>query len=115
MTDPLRLTEILTTSSAVANYLGAREVGLGHVLSAIAILRGSMTLDDLGRPQSPMLSRATGAGSGAEGSLKLLVQRWLGVLGGDATRALDDEQMAAFEAELQALRNESGDQREPAK
>ena len=103
MGNALRLTEILTTSSAVANFLGAREVSADHVLSAIGILRGEKNLDDLGRPQSPMLSRATGAGSGAEEAVKELAQRWFARLGGDVLAELDEGLLSEFEGELRTI------------
>ena len=103
MTERLRLTEILTTSSAVANYVGAPSVAAGHVLSAIGILQGTVSLDDLGRPQSPMLSRVTGAGRGAEAAVREIAQRWFAELGGGPWAEMDEEQLAEFEAELRAL------------
>ena len=103
MGEGLRLTEILTTSSAVANFLGAREVSASHVLAAIGILQGTKTLDDLGRPQSPLLTRATGAGSGAEEAVKALAQRWFARLGGDVTAEMDEVALTEFEDELRRI------------
>ena len=103
MSDGFRLTEILTTSSAVANYLGARTVEARHVLSAIGIVRGTLTLDDLGRPQSPMVSRVTGAGTEVEGGVKALAKDWFDKLGNDPMAELDPEQLEAFAAELERL------------
>lgn len=100
MPDALRLTEILTTSTAVANYLGSRTVEAGHVASAVAILRGEKTIDDLGRPQSPLLSRVTGAGSGVAEAVREIAQRWFAVFEGDVLREFTDEQLAQFLAEL---------------
>lgn len=103
MSERLRLTEILTTSSAVANYLGVPEVSVSHVRQALSLLKGETTLDDLGRPQSPLLARVTGAGKGAEPALRALAQRWFARLGGDAAAEFDEAQLAEFEAELTAL------------
>lgn len=102
MAERLRLAEILTTSSAVANYLGARDVSATHVLAAIDILLGSKTLDDLGRPLSPLVSRAAGAGSGAAEDVKELARRWLAELEGDIQRELTDTQLGRLRAELEA-------------
>lgn len=104
--EPLRLTEILTTSSAVANYLGQPEVTAGHMLSAIAVLRGEMTMESLGRPVSPLVSRIQGGG-GAEPRVRELAQRWFARLGGDVGAALDDVQLASFLEELYGLTSET--------
>ena len=103
MTERLRLTEILTTSSAVANYLGVPEVRPQDVLLALEILRGEKSLDDLGRPQSPMISRLTKAGGGAEPAVRELAQRWFAELGGDLAGEFDEAQLQRFEAELRSL------------
>ena len=103
MPESLRLTEILTTSTAVANYLGSRSVEAGHVLSAIAMLQGTMTLDDLGRPQSPLLSRVTGAGSGVAEPVRDLAQRWFAAMDGDVLREFSEAELTAFEHELRQL------------
>ena len=100
--EPLRLTEILTTSSAVANYLGEPDVTAGHVLSAIAILRGELTMERLGRPVSPLVPRAPGGG-GADPRVRELAQRWFARLGGDVGAALDDVQLASLVKELNEL------------
>jgi hypothetical protein len=100
--EPLRLTEILTTSSAVANYLGQPDVTAGHMLSAIAILRGETTIESLGRPVSPLIPRARG-GAGAHPRVRELAQRWFARLGGDAGAVLDEGQLASLIEELNAI------------
>ena len=102
MTEGLRLTEALTTSSAVATYLGAHSVTAEHVLTAIGILRGTVPLDDLGRPQSPMLSRATGAGREVDALVREIAQRWFSKLGSDPFAEMDAEQVSELEADLRA-------------
>ena len=74
-----------------------------HVLLAVEILLGAKTLDDLGRPQSPMISRVTGAGSGATADVRELAQRWYSRLASDPMGDLDDELLANFVAEAKAL------------
>ncbi len=107
MSERLRLSDILTTASAVANFVGAHDVGASHLLSAIELLQGSKTLDDLGRPLSPLVSRMTGAGSGATDSVKELAQRWFALQNGDVRYELTEQQLATFRAEVEALvRNE---------
>jgi len=101
--EALRLTDILTTGTAVANFTGERDVRAEHLLDAIAILLGEKTLDDLGRPVSPMLSRATGAGSGATEGVRSLAQRWFARQDGDVTRELPDDGLAELRAELERL------------
>ena len=104
--EPLRLTEILTTSSAVANYLGQPDVTAGHMLSAIAILRGEMTMESLGRPVSPLVPRVPGGG-GADPRVRELAQRWFAKLGGEVGAALDDVQLASLVEELDGITNET--------
>ncbi len=103
MTDALRLTEILTTSSAIANYLGVPVVDASHLLKAIEVLEGNVTLDDLGRPLSPMLSRLTRAGNGVAPEVQQLAQRWFAELGGDPLAEFDEESLKAFIEEARAL------------
>lgn len=105
--EPLRFADILTTAAAVANYLGEPTVGASHLLDAIAILRNEKTLDDLGRPVSPLLRRATGSGGDADPAVRDLAQRWFAALGASVDAELDDHQLAALNAELQALRGAS--------
>ena len=37
--EPLRFADILTTASAVANYLGVAEVSAAHLVESVALLR----------------------------------------------------------------------------
>lgn len=103
MGEGLRLTDILTTATAAANFLGARDVDASHLLVAIDLLQGTKTLDDLGRPISPLVSRMTGAGSGAIPEVKALAQRWFARQGGEVTHELSEEELAEFRAEAGAL------------
>lgn len=103
MDDGLRLSDILTTASAVANFVGARDVDAGHLLTAIDLLQGTKTLDDLGRPLSPFLSRMVGAGSGATDAVKELAQRWFARQGGDVMYELSPGDLAEFRAEAASL------------
>jgi len=105
LNDDLRLTDILTTASAVANYLGVPEVRASHVRDAIAILQDRKSMDDLGRPQSPMLSRLIGSGKGADPAVAELARHWFERLGGDVTATLDEAALTEFEAALEALEN----------
>jgi hypothetical protein len=98
----LRLTEILTTSAAVANYQGHPQVGPGHVLHAVAILRGELRIEDLGRPVSPLVPRGPGAGA-AEPAVRDLAMRWFAILGNDVSAVMTAEQLEAFVSEVRAL------------
>jgi len=98
----MRFADILTTASAVANYLGEPGVTAAHLLAAIAILRGEKSLDDLGRPVSPLIQR--GATSGVvHPPVQVLVQQWFARLGNDVDAELDTAALAEFTAELAAL------------
>lgn len=103
MPDELRLTEILTTSSAVANYRGVPDVRAVDVLDATRILREEITLEDLGRPRSPLLSRVSPAGKSATHGVRELAQRWFAELGSDPTSAFGPGQFEQFLADLLAL------------
>ncbi len=103
MEDRLRLTDILTTSAAVANFIGDREVGARHMLLAIAVLKGEKSLDDLGRPLSPLVSRMTGAGSGATDGVRLLAQRWFAQQHGDVRYEFSAEQLQELEEDISRL------------
>jgi hypothetical protein len=85
----------------VANYLGADDVSAAHVLDAIAILSGGKSLEDLGRPVSPLVPRTFERG--VEPSVKDLVQRWWHDLGEDVNATLDAAALPLLTAELQAL------------
>ena len=91
--DAIRFTDILTTASAIANYLGVSEVTAAHLLDSVAILEGAKTMDDLGRPVSPLVPRPRG-GPGATDEVRQLAQRWFASLGSDPLAELD---LAALE------------------
>lgn len=101
--EPLRFADILTTASAVANYLAQPEVTAAHLLEAVAILRGEKTLEDLGRPLSPLVRRAGPQGAGVEPRARELVRRWFAAIGSSPTAELAAEQAVAFEQDLRAL------------
>ena len=102
MAEDLRFADILTNASAVANYLGAMDVSAAHILDSIALLQGTKTMDELGRPVSPLVPRPPGRPPGVEHPAKELVQRWYAELG-SADATLDDERLACFVQELRAL------------
>ena len=108
--DEIRLTDVLTTASAIASYLGAAEVTTGHLLNATALLLGEIRMEDLGRPVSPLIRRAPpGVGVGATGAAREFARRWLEVLCGDATAVLSTAEVALMREELSSPR----DDREP--
>ncbi|MCC7364905.1 MAG: hypothetical protein IT303_11090 [Dehalococcoidia bacterium] len=99
--EPIRFADILTTASAVANYLGAATITAAHLLDAIAILCGERRMEDLGRPVSPLLGGATrGAGPAVPPAVQELVQRWFAALGSDPNAGLAPEQLAALRQDL---------------
>lgn len=103
MSEGLRLTDILSTATAVANFTGVPAVSAEHLRLAIDILLGEKTLDDLGRPVSPLVSRVTGAGSGATAGVRGLAQEWFSRQQGDVAYELSDAELEAFRAELVEL------------
>jgi hypothetical protein len=105
--EPLRFTDILTTSSAVANFQGAALLTAAHVLDAIALLEGAKSLADLGRPV-PAFSRRPGFGdAGAEPGVRAVVQRWFAELNHDYLATFTPDQLQLFRAQIAALIAES--------
>lgn len=103
-TGGLRFLDILTTASAVANYLGVADVTPEHVRAAIALLRDEKTLDDLGRPLSPLVRRApAGMAGGADKRVRELAQRWYAELGAGPEAEVTDEALSRLIAELDEL------------
>lgn len=109
---PIRFADILTTSSAVANYHGVPDVTAVHLLDAIAILREEKSLDDLGRAVSPLVPRRPGGGVDAR--VRDLVQRWWHTLGENVNATLDADTLSTLISELHDLpRSEHGSQALP--
>jgi hypothetical protein len=77
--DALRFADILTTASAVANYLGEPDVTFSHLAAAVAVLLGETRVEDLGRPRSPLGRSREQAG--ATPGVRVFVQRWFERLG----------------------------------
>ena len=99
-TAPIRFSDILTTASAVADYLGEADVRAIHLLDAVAILLNEKTIDELGRPLSPLVRRSPRPG--ASDAVKGLVQRWFEELGSDAHAELDADMLRRFREEASA-------------
>jgi hypothetical protein len=96
----IRFVDVLTTGSAVANYLGVADVTPSHLISAISVLRGDSTLEDLGRPLSPLLRRGQ---PGSHPAVRDLAQRWFVALGSDTQAELSGTQLADLLAELRTI------------
>lgn len=101
--EPLRFADILTTASAVANYLGVAEVSAAHLVESVALLREEKTMADLGPALSPLVRRRPGGGGGVEAGVRELVQRWFEELGRDPNAEMDAGAVAAFVGEALAL------------
>lgn len=110
MTDQLRLTEVLTTSTSVATYLGQPTVEPTHLLLAVKVLLGETTMDNLGRPQSPLLIRVSGAGSTVAPDVRDLAQRWFARFDHNPLREFTPAELDEFVAEVSGLRSLSGQQ-----
>jgi hypothetical protein len=99
--EPLRFADILTTASAVANYRGQSNVRPADLLDALDIVQGTKSLEDLGRPTSPLVRRPGPAG--ATDDVKAVVQRWFELLGSDPNATLDPDTAERFRADLRRL------------
>lgn len=98
--EPVRLTDILTTASAVAHFQGDAVVVADHIRKAVGVLGGQLGLDDLGRPRSPLVPRGE---SGVSAPVRALAQRWYARLGSDVLAVLTAEQVAELLAELDTI------------
>ncbi len=96
----IRFADILTTASAVANYVGESDVAPAHIEAAVRLLRGQIRMEDLGRPTSPLVRR--GAPPGATEEVRAVVQRWFAELAHDANAQLDENAVARFLADLES-------------
>lgn len=102
--DELTLAEILTTASAVANYLGAIDVTPDHVAAALEILLGETRMEDLGRPLSPLVRRLPpGQAGSADVAVRDLAGRWFDALHGDVHAVFSAQQLSEFRAEVLGL------------
>jgi len=101
----IRFTDILTTATALAHYLGEPEVTPRLLIESVAILRGAKTLDDFGPGRSPMIPRDPG-GAAVPAAVQELTQAWFRRMGHDPTIELEEGAVDEFLEEVQAL--ESG-------
>ena len=96
---PIRFVDVLTTASAAANYRGEPVVEARHLTDAVHILQGEMTVEDLGRPMSPLVASRLPRG-GASPEVQELVQRWYAELGDDPSAVLDEVAVGRLLGEL---------------
>ena len=99
---PIRFADILTTASAVASYLGVATVTAAHLIESVAILRGEKSVEDLGRPVSPLVSRSS-QGADVEPAARDLVQHWFFAVGQDINATLDEDETALLVVQLAGL------------
>lgn len=105
MSTGISLADILTTSSSVANYLGVQDIAPGHLADAIALLLGETTLEQIGRPRSPLVPRPP-AGP-ATPQVRDFAQRWLERLDREATRELTLPELLLMREEIGVLASAS--------
>jgi len=102
LSGPIRFADILTTASAVASYLGVSTVTAAHLIESVVILRGEKSVEDLGRPVSPLVSRSS-QGAEVEPAARELVQQWFFAVGQDINATLDEDETALLVLQLAAL------------
>ena len=105
--DGIRFTDILTTASAIANYLGVNEVLAGHLLDALSIIEGTRQMEELGRAVSPLVPRPR-SGPSASAEVRELAQRWFALLGSDPLAQVDGDALNRLREELARLTRHAG-------
>ncbi len=100
--DGIRLTDVLTTAAAVANYVAAPVVEPRHMLDAVDVLNGDRTMDDLGRPRSPLIHAHRGPAP-VNPAVRDLVQRWYQDLGSDVQAELTGGDLERFCKDLREI------------
>lgn len=98
----IRFTDILTTATALAHYLGDSEITTFHLTEAVALLRAQRTLEDYGPGRSPMIPRDPG-GAMVGPQLRDLTQAWFKRMGSNPTTELEDRAVEEFLDDLRAL------------
>lgn len=96
--EPPRLVEVLTTAATLCGFHGHESIEATHLLQALDILEGHLTMEDLGHGISPLVNRGSGSAP-ASPAVQALVQRWYQELGQDVRAPLQP-------AERERLRNE---------
>lgn len=75
-----------------------------HVVHAIDILTGAITIDALGKPLSPLVPRTPpGMGSTVAEPVRQAVQRWFAALGANPTAPLSTDDLIRLRDEFSAL------------
>ena len=97
----ISFTDILTTSSSVASYLGAANVAPEHVQHAIALLLEEIVLEDIGRPLPPLVPRPTPGP--ATSPVRHLAQHWLARLGNDPARTMTASEVRSIRDQIAEL------------
>lgn len=98
----IRFTDILTTATALAQYLGDNEINAFHLAESVGLLRGQRTLDEFGPGRSPLIPRDPG-GPAVGAELRDLTQAWFARLGSDPASELEESAVDEFLQELTAL------------
>lgn len=102
----IRFVDLLTMASAVAGYLGAQELTPEHVVAALDVLEGSVNLEDLGRPVSPLVPKPPG-GAAVAPRVREFAQGWVTRPGNDPTCPLSAERLALLRDEVARLADNS--------
>ncbi|GAB4327027.1 MAG: hypothetical protein Kow0010_10370 [Dehalococcoidia bacterium] len=102
MGEPVRFVDVLTTASAVAHYRGHGTVTAAHLADALSIVLGEKSMEDLGRPASPMLRHGE-TGVDVSPAVRELAMHWFDALGNDPAATLDEGQVEELRRELHSL------------
>jgi len=98
----IRFTDILTTATALAHYLGEPEVTPRLLRDSVAILREEKAIEDFGPGRSPFIPRDP-MGATVPRTVRELTQAWFHRLGDDPTVELEEGAVDEFLQELAAL------------
>ncbi len=85
----------------MADYVGASAIGPDHVIASLDILEGKATMEEQGRPVSPLLRRGRPEPTA---EVRGVVQRWFDDLGSDVSAQLSPESAEELRKEMERLR-----------
>lgn len=97
--DGIRIADVFSYASTIAQSLAAPEVTLAHVRDAVAVLAGERTMEDLLDVRRVPFQRAN-PNLAADAEARELAQAWFERLGGSVAGTFDAQDLAAFREDI---------------